>query len=99
MPTKNNENQSMEPIMTKNKEMTFKEYINSELPELYDGRALVIESLRNDTREIPILESEDDLISFVASHPNVSIPPYGILSGLYAEWRGHQFHAARGGVE
>lgn len=99
MPTKNYENQSTLAITTEYKKMTFKEYINSDLPELYDGRALVIKDLRSDTREIPKVGTEEDLISFVASHPEVSLPPYGILSGLYEEWRDYQFHAAREGAE
>lgn len=80
--------------------ISFSNFIRSKLPERHDGRKAVLSSLRAETRPIPEIDSEEDLFSFVAAHPEVSIPPYGVLSGLYEEWREYQFQATlRGGVE
>lgn len=77
------------------KVISFREYINSNLPEKYDGRKCIISDLRSDSRAIPEIDSEDDLITFVSSHPEVSIPPYGTLYGLYEEWRAYQHYARK----
>lgn len=79
--------------------ISFSDYIKSELPERYDGRKAVLSSLRSETRPIPQMDSENDLIAFVASHPEVSIPPYGAISCLYSDWREYQFQEKRGGAE
>lgn len=80
--------------------ISFSDYIKSELPERHDGRKAVIASLRAETRPIPEISSEEDLISFVAAHPEVSIPPYGALSCIYDDWREYQFQQEkRGGAE
>lgn len=79
--------------------ISFSDFIKSELPKRADSRKAVISSLRAETRPIPEISSENDLIRFVASHPDVSIPPYGAISCLYADWREYQFHEERGGAE
>lgn len=80
--------------------ISFPNYIKSELPEKHDGRKMVISCLRAETRPIPEIDSEEDLIAFVASHPEVSIPPYGALSCIYDDWREWQFQQEkRGGAE
>ena len=75
--------------------ISFSDYINSALPERYDGRKAVISSLRAETRPIPQMDSENDLIAFVASHPEVSIPPYGAIYCVYDDWREYQLQEER----
>lgn len=80
--------------------ISFSDFIRSELPKRANSRNAVIASLRAETRPIPEISSEEDLIRFVASHPEVSILPYGAISCLYSDWREYQFQAAlRGGAE
>ncbi|GBR57814.1 hypothetical protein AA18889_1344 [Acetobacter senegalensis DSM 18889] len=80
--------------------ISFANFIHSELPARANSRDAVISSLRSETRPIPEIDSENDLIAFVASHPDVSIPPYGAISCLYSDWREYQFQQEkRGGAE
>lgn len=80
--------------------ISFSDFIRSKLPKRANGRDAVLSSLRAETRPIPEISSEEDLISFVAAHPEVSIPPYGAISCLYSDWREYQFQASlRGGAE
>lgn len=79
--------------------ISFSDFIKSELPKRANGRDAVVGALRAETRPIPEIHCEEDLIRFVASHPDVSIPPYGAISCLYADWREYQFHEERGGAE
>ena len=41
------------------------------------------------------MDSENDLIAFVASHPEVSIPPYGAIYCVYDDWREYQLQEER----
>lgn len=75
--------------------ISFSDYIKSALPERYDGRKAVIAGLRAETRPMPEIGSEEDLFSFVASHPDVSRPPYGAISCVYDDWREYQFQEER----
>ena len=80
--------------------ISFSDFIKSGLPKRADSRKALLTALRAETRPIPQPDCEDDLIAFVASHPDVSVPPYAAISCLYADWREYQFQAAlRGGVE
>ncbi|GEC62064.1 hypothetical protein GOX01_23950 [Gluconobacter oxydans] len=79
--------------------ISFSDFIRSESPKVANGRDAVLSSLRAETRPIPEIDSEEDLISFVAAHPEVSIPPYGAISCLYSDWREYQFQEERGGAE
>ena len=80
--------------------ISFSDFIKSGLPKRVDSRNAVLTALRAETRPIPEIDCEDDLIAFVASHPDVSIPPYGAISCLYSDLREYQLQAAlRGGVE
>ena len=80
--------------------ISFSDFIKSGLPKRANGRDAVVAALRAEARPIPQPDCEDDLIAFVASHPDVSVPPYAAISCLYADWREYQFQAAlRGGVE
>ena len=80
-------------------EISFSDFIKSGLPKRVDSRNAVLAALRAETRPIPQPDCEDDLIAFVAAHPEVSVPPYGAISCLYADWREYQQAALRGGVE
>lgn len=79
--------------------ISFSDFIKSGLPKRADSRKAVIAALRAETRPIPEIHCENDLISFVASHPEVSIPPYGAISCLYSDWREYQFKAAVRGAK
>lgn len=79
--------------------ISFSDYIGSKLPEQHDGRNAMLAALRAETRLIPEPTCENDLIAFVDSHPDVSIPPYGAISCIYEDWRDCQFQEAlRGGL-
>lgn len=81
-------------------EISFSDFIKSGLPKRADSRKALLTALRAETRLIPEINCEDDLIRFVASHPDVSIPPYGAISCLYSDWREYQLQASlRGGAE
>jgi hypothetical protein len=79
--------------------ISFSDFIKSELPKRANGRDAVVAALRAEARPIPEIHCENDLISFVAAHPDVAIPPYGAISCLYADWREYQQAAVRGGAE
>lgn len=80
--------------------ISFSNFIHSELPARANSRDAVLSSLRAEARPIPEIDSENDLIAFVASHPDISIPPYGALSCIYDDWREYQFQQEkRGGAE
>ena len=74
--------------------ISFSDFIKSELPKIANSRKAAIKAFRAETRPIPEIHCENDLIRFVASHPEVSIPPYGAISCLYSDWRSYQFKAA-----
>lgn len=79
--------------------ISFSDFIKSELPKRANGRDAVLSSLRAETRPIPEIDCEEDLISFVAAHPEASMLPYGAISCLYEDWREYQFQEERGGAE
>ncbi|MCP1244007.1 hypothetical protein [Acetobacter lambici] len=79
--------------------ISFSDFIQSGLPNHANSRNAVIAALRAEKRPIPEIDCEEDLISFVAAHPDVAIPPYGAISCLYSDWREYQFQEERGGAE